>query len=392
MTQETVDAARPPVAEVARSERFARWAVALLFFANGLAGGSWFVRIPAVQQALGLGNGALGLALLATAVGAMVSMPAAGWLSGRLGSRPVTIVMSFALCIALPLPTLAPDFPWLVAALFLLGIAYGGMDVAMNAQAVAVERRYRRPILTSFHALFSIGGMVGAVIGGFVAGQGVAPSAHLAGLALVLAAGVAAMVPLLLREPPETVGQPVRFVMPGPALLALGVVAMCVLIGEGAMADWSAVYLRQVLDTTPGMAAAGYAVFSLTMAAGRLSGDAIAARFGPVRVVQAGGLIAGLGLTLGLAVQHPTAAMLGFAAVGAGLACAFPLVVSAASRTPGMSAGAAIGAVSTAGYAGFLLGPPIIGLSAELVGLRAALGLIVVLALIAAALAKALDR
>lgn len=379
LSRERTAAETPPVA--------ARAAVALVFFVNGAGGGSWFVRIPAVQEALGLSEGALGGALLAAAAGALAAMPLTGGLIVRLGSRALTIAAALVLCLSLPPLVLAPSLPLLIAALMGFGAAFGALDVAMNTQAVAVERRYARPIMASFHAAYSIGGMAGAGLGGVIAGRGIGPAPHLLAVAGLLALASLAASRFLLPVVVDAAGAGPAFAWPSRALVALGIVGFCTLVVESAMADWSAVYLRTSLATSAGFAAAGYTVFSLAMAAGRLVGDRLTAWLGPVLMVRAGAALAAAGFGLGLLLDHPVAALVGFAAVGLGFAPLFPVLLSAAGRSPDLAPGPAIAAVTTFAYGGFLAGPPLIGFAAELVGLPTALGLVVLLSLIVSALA-----
>lgn len=380
----SLHAARPPArspdGRPDAAARAARAATAAIFCLDGIGVANWVVRIPAVQERLALGTGVLGLALLAMAVGALVAMPVAGRIVARRGSAPVTRAAALAFAATLPLPGLAPTLPLLVLALLLLGAANGALGVAMNAQAVAVERRYERqagrPIMSSFHALFSFGGLVGAATGGLAAARGIPPGPHLTGVALlVLAAALAAtprMLPATADASPGTTG---RAPLTRP-LLALGVVAFCVLFGEGAMADWTSVYLRDAAGAGPGLAAAGYAAFSLAMAGLRAGGDALTLRLGPRRLVRLAGLLATAGLALATLVPRAGWAIAGFALVGAGFSIVFPTVLTGAGRLPGSAPGAAIAAVSTFGYAGFLAGPPVIGLVAEWTGLRGGLAVV----------------
>lgn len=360
--------------------RAARLAVVAVFFLNGVALGSWFVRIPAIQEKLGLGEGLLGVGLLGAAVGALVSMPLAGALASRFGSRRVVGTTALLLSLSVVLPALAPGFLLLVPAIAVLGAANGALDVSMNSQAVAVEKGYGRPIMSSFHAAFSFGGLAGASVGGLVASAGAGPLPHLAAVAAVCAAAAAIAYKALLPASADAAdeGAP-AFARPTRALLGLGVISFCVLLGEGAMSDWSAVYLDGTLETGPGFAAAGYAAFALTMAFGRLFGDGLAERLGPVRLVRACGALAAVGLGVALFVGQPVFALLGFACAGAGFSVVFPAALSAAGRTEGMAAGPALAAVSTAGYTGFLVGPPTIGFAAELIGLGGALFIVVAL-------------
>jgi hypothetical protein len=246
----------------------------------------------------------------------------------------------------------------------------------MNAHGVALERRLGRPILSSLHALYSIGGLVGA--GGSIVAlsSGLTPAAHMtvaAALALLLVVVAARR---LDAVPAEVTGGP-SFVLPRGPLLVLGGMGFLILLTEGAIADWSAVYLRNDVRADPELVGAGFAVFSLTMAAGRLLGDRVVARWSPVVVVRAGSLLAAAGLGGALLLHHPVAALVGFGCVGIGVSNIVPVLFSASGRTPGIPAGTAIASMSTAGYGGFLAGPPLVGLLAEGVGLPIALGMLV---------------
>ncbi|WP_437954122.1 MFS transporter [Sorangium sp. So ce296] len=383
----------PPASagDIARARR----AVSVMFVANGIAFASWAARVPAVRERLALRDSALGLALLGVAVGAMLAFRAAGPLIARFGSRRVTRVSAVLLCAALPLPALAPSFAALVAALLALGASNGLMDVAMNAQAVEVERRHRRPILASFHGMFSLGGLVGASLGALAADRAVSPAAHLIAVAAVLAAAVTAAGAALsadarLEAPATAAGAPAE--RRSTRLLLLGLIAFCSSIGEGAMANWSAVYLRDELHTTAAVAATGYAVFSLAMLLGRFSGDGLTQRFGAARLVRSAALLVAAGLGAALIVNVPIAMLLGFGCVGAGLSVVVPLVFRAGASAPGVAPGRAISTLATMSYGGFLVGPPAIGLVADLFTLRGGLVLVVALVLVIVALAPAVAR
>ncbi|WP_437616827.1 MFS transporter [Sorangium sp. So ce834] len=381
-----------PDGDVARARR----AVSVMFVANGIAFASWAARVPAVRERLALRDSALGLALLGVAVGAMLAFRAAGPVIARFGSRRVTRVSAVLLCAALPLPALAPSFAALVAALLLLGASNGLMDVAMNAQAVEVERRHRRPILASFHGMFSLGGLIGASLGALAADRALSPAAHLFAVAAVLAAAVTAAGGALSADArPEA---PAAAAAGAPAerrstrLLVLGLIAFCSSIGEGAMANWSAVYLRDELHTTAAVAATGYAVFSLAMLMGRFSGDGLTQRFGAERLVRAAALLVAAGLGAALLVNVPIALLVGFGCVGAGLSVVVPLVFRAGASAPGVAPGRALSTLATLSYGGFLVGPPAIGLLADLLTLRGGLVLVVALVLVIVALAPAVGR
>jgi MFS family permease len=352
----------------------ARAAVVVVFAANGAVFGNWAVRIPAVKADLDLSEAALGGALLVPAVGALIAMPLVGALSARFGSRAATVGTALVFFLVPALLGLAPSLPWLVPALLLFGLAFGGLDVAMNAQAVTVERAGGRPVMSSFHAAFSAGALLGSLTGALAASAGLPLAVHLGTTGLVLLALCGPLFPAMLREESSRGKRGPLFAWPHGRLLPLAVIAAVVLLAEGAVADWSAVYLRQELGASAGLAGLAFTAFSLTMVAGRLVGDRIVAAWGRVRAVRVSALVA---LTGGLVVLVPSVpvAVLGFAALGVGLACVVPLVfVAAAGDDP--EPGPALAAVSTPGYVGFLLGPPAIGGLAELIGLGPALALL----------------
>ena len=303
----------------------------------------------------------------------------------RFGSARVTTWSSFALCAVLPLPGLARGTTSLAAALVVYGACAGAMDVAMNTQAVDVERAYRRPVMVAFHALFSFGGMVGAIMGGLAAARDVAPRVHLLAVAVLLAMATALATRRLLPDDPEAVAAPDVSLDAIRPLVALGIIAFCILFGEGAMSDWGAVYLTSY--TGQGAAAAGYAVFSLTMAGGRLAGDWLRGRVGSVLLVRLGGALAGLGLGAGLVMGGVGPTLVGYACAGAGFSTIFPITLSAAGHKLAPRSQTGVAAVTAIGYVAFLAGPPAIGMLADRVTLRVALGLTVILSLTAAALA-----
>ncbi len=361
-----------------------------MFLVHGLVVSTWVSRIPAVQARLGLNNGVLGVTLLGTACGSVLAIPLCGWLVTRFGSRAVTSWSTFGFCCALIPISLASNAPELAAALFLFGAMGGTMDVAMNVQGVEVEKALGKPTMSRFHAMFSIGGMAGAALGGAAAARGVDPELHFAAAALLCAvvAGLGAG-GMIVSRTRETAGQAHRLPLGKiPAgLLAVSGIAFCMLLSEGAMADWTAVYLRQTLAAGPGTAASGYAVFSAAMAAFRLSGDAITLRLGNVRTARVGSLVAAGGVFCAIAATSARWALPGFAAAGAGFSVIVPLAFGAGGRVEGVSPGAGIATVTGFGYVGFLIGPPVIGFTAQALTLRTALGIVVLFSLASAMLA-----
>ena len=356
-----------------------RLAVLAAFFVNGALIATWVSRIPAIQEKLDLSEGMLGLVLLGMGVGVLTALSIAGGLIARFSSKKVTISAGFAMCIMLPFLPLMPSPPALWIALFLFGAATSTMDVAMNDQAVLVEQRAGRPLMSSFHASFSIGALVGALMGAAVAWLTLGPFLHFI-LAAVLFAFVILIFSraLLQVEAKPTKGESL-FRLPPKVIWPLGAIAFCAAIGEGAMADWSAVFLNQSLKSTAAFAALGFAAFSLTMTIGRLLGDRLAAKFGSVSIVRLGGLLSALGLLTAILTPQPFVVLIGFAAVGAGLANVIPLTFSAAGKLTQLPTGVGIAGVAAIGYAGFLAGPPMIGLVAEATSLRIALLIVAVL-------------
>jgi len=379
---------------VADRRRQAWWGTSTLFLVHGLIVSTWVSRIPAIQSGLHLANGVLGLTLLASALGAVSTIPIAGWSVTRYGSKKVTTVASTAFCLSMLLPALATNAVSLACALFVWGALAAAMDVSMNAQGVEVEKAMRSPTMSRFHGMFSLGGMLGAGAGGMVAARGITTLPHFAMSGLANALVVVAISGLLLETHIAPAGTEHRlpFRKIPPALLALSAIGFCILLAEGAIADWTAVYLRQVLHAGPGTAATGYAVFSAAMAIFRFLGDAVTARLGSLRTLRAGSLVAAAGLLMALCAFSATWSLPGFALAGAGFSVIIPLVFGAGGRVEGISPGAGIATVTGIGYAGFIVGPPAIGFASQLVTLRYALGIVVACCLISALLAKSVER
>lgn len=355
----------------------ARIAVGTIFFANGAAMASWVPHVPAVQMGLGLRPSVLGLALLAMACGALIGIPLSGWCSARAGSRIVVHATVAAFFLALPLPLVAASLPALVATLFALGAANGALDVSMNTQAVAVERHWSGPILSAFHGLWSLGGFVGAGIASLALHAGIAPGTHLVVAAVVLAVLALVACRGMLRDDGDACDDAPHFARPTRELAVLGGVAFLGLMTEGAVGDWGAIYIRRTLGADAATGALGFAAFSGTMATGRFLGDRLVARLGDARLVRTATAFGAVGFGLALLAGTPVAAIAGCAAVGLGIANLVPVVFRAAGNVPGVAPSQGIAAVGTAGYAGFLAGPPLIGLAAEATSLAAALWILV---------------
>ncbi len=376
-----------------------RVAITAFFALDGFIFSGWVVRIPDIKHQTHASAGALGLALLGVSAGAVLTMMLTGRLCRRYGSHPVTVVWMVVLALSVALPPLTHSAPALGAVLLVFGAAYGGVNVAFNSAAVDLVAAVRRPIMPSFHAAFSLGGMVGAGVGGLVAGF-LSPTRHLLGITVLglLVTAVAGR-SLLRHEPPVP---PVDDRVPAAAgtgraarvagrwlVVGFGLVALCDAYGEGAMADWGALHLKQDLTASAGTAAAGYACFALAMTAGRLSGTALLGRLGRARTVIAGGAVAAVGMLLGSLAPSVWMALAGFAITGLGLANIFPVAIERAGALAGAS-GVAI--ASTLGYGGMLLGPPMIGFMADWFSLSTALTSVAALAAVAALIGVATRR
>ncbi|WP_282051542.1 MFS transporter [Phaeobacter inhibens] len=356
-------------------------AVSAMFVLNGALFGIWASRIPAVSEIHELSPGGLGLLLLLMAAGAILSFPLAGRAADRIGAAHVTRRVALAYVLGLVLLALAPNLPLLAAALFAFGAAHGSMDVAMNAWASEVEARAARPMMSSFHAMFSLGAGLGALSGYAAASIDAQIPAHflVAGCVSALLTLYMAQIPWVARPAPES-GAAKPALLPRGALLAVGFVAFCGAVGEGAMADWSAIFLVLTTGASEADAALGFAVFSIAMVAMRLIGDLVVARIGPVTAGRLAGTSASLGALIAVGWGSYGAAMTGFVLMGIGYALVMPLAFSRAASDPDLPAGAAIASVATFGYGGILIGPPMIGVTAELLSLPAAFLILAVLA------------
>ena len=362
-----------------------RWATAGVFFVNGMGVGTLLSHVPYLQERLDVSKGVIGLCLLAMAAGALVAMPIAGQILERRPSARVVRVAACAYPVALAFPLLAGTPAVLALLLFVVGAANGWLDVSMNAHGSAVERARARPIMSSLHAAWSVGGVAGAGGAALAAAASVDPRAYVAVAAAAL--WVLAAV-LTLRLGDATVaGGGAGLVLPARGVLSLGMLAVLVMVCEGAINDWGPLYLRSDLGTAAGVAAAGFATFSAGMALGRFAGDALVRRLGAERVLRGGAALAAVALGLTLLVGHPVVALAGFALVGLGVANGVPVLFSAAGRT--RTPGPAIAAVSTMGYVAFLGGPPFLGFLADAVTLPWALATICLAATTVALLGKA---
>jgi MFS family permease len=361
------------------SKGAARLSIGAFFFLAGLCFASWASRIPDIKQHLHLSDAGLGGVLLALPVGLMVSLPFSGWLVHHFGSRKMVLLAAVLYALALSGIGQVQAAWQLVAALFIFGLVGNLLNIAVNTQAVSLEVLYGRSIMASFHGIWSLAGFTGASIGTLMINFHLPPSTHF--YIITLTAFI--IVGLLYRN---TLGQDINadtdrplFAKPDATLLKLGLIAMCCMVCEGAMFDWSGVYFQKVVQVSKGLTTVGYTAFMSTMAGGRFAGDRLVMRLGTKRMLQSSGLVIVCGLGLAIGLPHLFTATLGFMLVGIGVSSVVPLVYGAAGKSKQFSPGVALAAVSTIGYLGFLAGPPMIGFIAQAASLRWSLALIAVL-------------
>jgi MFS family permease len=370
-------------------------AVASAFLIHSTVSGTWAPRLPAIKESLELSDGELGTALVGLALGLVVGTRVAGAPIDRFGSRPVMRIGFPLLAGTLLLPGLADSAVALFLALLVLGLASGALDVAMNAQGIEVERTLGRPILSGLHGLWSVGLGLGAGIAAVAAAVELDPLTHFA----IVAAVLTVLSLVLLRDllpAHEQLREESRDAEPADArwtlaLVLLGVIAFCSFAGEGSASDWSAVYMTQELGASEALGAVAFAAFAVTMAIARFAADPLRTRLGNVTLVRAGSLTAAAGLGVALLVHEPAAGIAGFAVLGLGLAPVVPIAFSAAGELDPRATGRLVGRVATLGYVGTVVGPIAIGWLAEATSLRTSLGLVVLLALVIAALARACE-
>lgn len=366
----------------------ARIATKAHFFVSGLLFATWGVHVPTVKAHYLLSESALAGLMLASGIGALIALTRVGHWVAQHGARPVVMVGGVAVAAPLVLLLGMPGYLAMLALMFAFGLATGAFDVAMNAEAVAVEHAYARPIMSSFHGFFSLGGMVGAGIGSLVAAAGIAPTTHLllagiGGGAVILIASRWMLPDEATHSPDEPSG---GFSLPPGPILLLGLLAALGLVGEGAMYDWSTLYMAKELGSPQAQAALAYGAFSAAMATARFGGDWVRAHVGPEPLLRASAWLAAAAMSAALLIAQPWAALLGFALVGIGFANVVPVLFTAAARIPGITPARGIAGVSSCGYLGFMIGPPVIGAIAQHWGLGVGLFVVAVFAALVALL------
>jgi MFS family permease len=357
-----------------------RLAVKILFFLNGFIHANYFSRLPRIQEHFAIDNGTLGLVLLSASIGALFAMPFTGWMIIRNGSRKISLFSSYFYCALFLFIPHMPNLTALIALFFIIGLATGMMDVAINSQAVMVEQQMKKPIMTSFHALFSVGMMLGALCGSFFSELKTDLATHF----LIISASSLVFVfiaryYLIHDKPLKKDKDTPAFRLPNAAMVGIGVIAFCSMLGEGAMADWSTNYMENIAHSSESLAPLGLSAFALAMTIGRIFGDGARVRFGDRTLMIVCGLIALTGLSIAILFIHPLIVIGGFFIVGIGLSVIVPIAYSIAGGTKDLPPGVGLAMVTTVGYSGFLFGPPIIGFLADMATLRYALVLVGIL-------------
>ncbi len=328
------------------------------------------------------------MVLLGLPTGLLISLPFAGWLVARFGSRIIVIISALVYSFTLPALGFASDKGQLLTCLFVFGMGGNMLNISMNTQAVQTESFYGRTIMASYHGIWSLAGFTGAAIGSLMVNLGFTPVEHfiyINGLGLLIIAFASKW---LVATDLNPNGQGPIFAKPDRSLVNLGLIAFCCMICEGAMFDWSGVYFEKVIQPGKGLVTAGFTAFMCTMATGRFVGDWVATTLGKKKTLQLSGMLTAGGLMLAVLLPYFFSAVIGFLLVGAGVSSVVPLIYSSAGKSKLLSPGVAIAAVSTIGYLGFLFGPPFIGFIAHVSGLRTSLGLIAILGSIIALLAR----
>jgi predicted MFS family arabinose efflux permease len=347
------------------------WSYRLTFLLSGMSLGAWAPLVPFARERAGLEEAQLGLLLLCFGLGSMLTMPLAGMMTTRKGCRFVAIIGGVLICAMLPLLATLDSFVTLAMALALFGAGLGSIDVAMNVQGLMVEQDHGRPMMSGFHGLFSLGGIVSAALMGALLWSGASPLVAV----LVVVALVGGMLAWHARHllPYGADDPSAPFAWPSLHVVGIGLLCFIALLVEGAILDWSAVFLNRAHQIDLALAGAAYAVFSLTMAAGRFCGDALRKRFGAMKLLIGGGVLVLAGFAMAVLLQPWPLFMLGFALIGLGLSNTFPVYASVAGAQTVVPAGLAIAIITGIGYCGILLGPALIGFAAHFIGLREAL-------------------
>ena len=360
----------------------ALWASRIQFMALGVLAGSWGAHIPSVKARYALSEATLSLVLLAAAIGAVSSLFFAGRIVGRLGARTAAALAALLMCLMLGTVLEHSSLADLLPAMVVLGAAMSVFDVSINTEGSVLESLGGRAVMSNLHGMFSVGGMTGAAVVAFLLGAGVTPRWQLIGVCAVVAVVVVIAARGMLASHPshQDDGENAHFAWPKGLLLIIGLLIFAGMTAEGVMVDWCVRYLKQDVGLPQAQAAVGYAIFSAAMASSRFAGDWLRNRYSERALLRTGATLAAVAMAVVLLSANATVAFIGFALVGIGLAPVAPILFNAATRVPGVSRAAAIASVTSIGYSGFMIGPPLIGGIATASSLTAALAVVVLAA------------
>jgi len=372
--------------------RAAHAALAFAFLALGVIDGTWAARLPAIQDALNLDSGQLGIVIFAGSIAATLSLPVAGWLTSRRGSGGPTQLGVFVAALGLTLAAFAPGLATLAPAACVMGAGVGILDVSANAHGVTLEERAERPLLSALHGSWSIGLLTGSAVAAVAAAAGVGPKEQFPAVAAIVVGAAVIVLPRLLPGHEDVASDTAHFALPHGSLALPAFLTFLSIFVETATMTWSSVFLAGPVNASAAVAAGGVVAYSIAMAIARFGGDRLTVRWGVAGLARRGGLLSAGGMLLALVTRAPVPALLGLACVGAGCAAIVPALFRLAANAPGVSSGAGIAAVATMGYLGGVSNGPAIGFLARGVGLTKALGLVVVGSLLIAILGPRLER
>ena len=366
-----------------------RIAISIFFFCCGFIFSSWAARIPLIKEAFHFNEAELGAVLFMLPLGSLVALPFAGWAVAYFGSRNVTSIAAILYALLLVIIGYSNSVLMLSAVLFLFGFCGDVLNISMNTQALLVqEEMYTKPLMSSFHGMWSIGAMAGALMGGITMKSSMGTSEHFLAVASVtVLVSIFFLFHLIKKDTPHSKEKKL-FAWPDKALWLLGAICFCCALCEGAMADWSSLYYKQVMKDINRVSTTGYTAFAFLMALGRLIGDRLTAKIGNRGIIMMDSILIVSGLGLAICIQEPIFVIIGFGLVGFGASTIIPIVYTLAGKTKTMTTSAALAAVSTVGFTGFLIGPPVIGFVANEIGLRWALGIVLILGLVIFGLGK----
>ncbi|MGJ8513802.1 Inner membrane protein YbjJ [Carnimonas sp. R-84981] len=382
----------PQEPQQSTSSPYRRASIAFFFALSGLAMSNWAVRLPDIRRTLAINDAQIGLLLLCPVVGSLGLTLLSSYLIGAFGSRRTTRIGAYLIVLSLVLIGWSPNPYTLGGALLVFGAGMGLMNISMNDQASSLERRYRRSIMSSFHGIFSLGGMIGSLSGGALASIGLIPAYHLTIIAALLFVGILVSKRLLIKpQPRQQSAKGPLFVIPKGRLWLVGGIAAATVFVEGSMADWSSLFLTEAGSST-GFAALGLAVFTGSMAVGRLLGDKWIDAAGPRLALQVGGALGIIGLAIAVIFATPITSLVGFVLAGLGMASLFPCLIGLAGKTPDMEPSQAISSVAMMGYVSMMGGPPMLGFLSHAVGLRLAFVALLLSSIVIVALASPAAR